>query len=291
MSNEKDEIEVSVGNKGVALKSKGGGAARLGHSVADALRFFTSPMGLAADEVDRIRIHRQIVFEQTILKAHGLAIERGVEASGTPMKFLAQWGEAASLEDFDDPENLSDYYAALLVSEADGVEPNSLIYVDILKKLNKIHVQFLSRLLGEKFPSAVGNPSIIFSPRQIESLLRKPFEEIPPNVFLKNLPEDEIRETIDEVNLIPGVELLMVSNRPKIQISSYEAPFFEWIREEDADCEGDVPDLIFNSLAALNLVERRSGSVEMFSDHFLRYTASILTPLGWDFLRACSTDI
>jgi len=288
--NEKAEIGVSISSDTIAVNAKGDSATRIGNSIADAIRFFSSPMGLVADEVDRFRIFRQVAFEQTILKAHNIAIERKIKTSEAPLKFIAQWSEAASLEDMDDAENLSDYWANLLVSEVDGSEPNSLIYIDILKKLNRAHVDFLRQMLGETFPSAVGNPSILFGRRNIEYLLKEPFLVGSDGAFSK-FPEDKMMEQISEINLTPGVELLVVSHDPVIHRTLHSNFRFEWIREEDADCEGDQPDLIFSSLAALNLVERCSGTVQILPGQTLKYIASILTPLGWDFLRACSTDL
>ncbi len=288
---EKDEIEVSAGGKGIAVKAKGSAATRIGHSFADALRFFASPLGLAADEVDRFRIYRQVAFEQTLLKAHDIVLERGIETSNTPLKFLAQWGEAASLEDMDDPENLSDLYANLLVSESSGADPNALLYVDMLKKMNKVHIQFLNSLLGGPYQTAVGNPAITFGQFSIESILTEPFE-LDEKTTISEIPETELLNQISVANDMPGVEVLVVSTKTYGGSMTYpqENFWFEWIREQDADCEGDQPDLIFSSLAALELVDLLSGNVTVLNGVDIRYTASILTPLGWDFLRACNIE-
>jgi len=301
LMSDRDEISVSAGSDGISVSAKGSAATRLGHSVADAIRFFSSPMGLAADEIDRMRIHRQISFEKTLLQAHGVSIERGLETSKVPMKFLAQWGESASLEDMDDPENLSLYWANLLISEATGVEPNSLIYADILKKLNRSHVEYLNDLIGGSFPSAVGNPSIIFGQRNVDNLVREAFhfEEVTGTLAVSKLPKTELLDAVEKINALPGLELMTLSSTQSPPESSllYEESkglgsdglLFEYIKEEDADCEGDRPDLIFSSLAALNLVEIRLGRVEVFLGFYFRYSLTLLTPLGWDFLRACST--
>lgn len=288
---DKDEIEVSADGKGIAVKAKGSAATRIGHSFADALRFFASPLGLAADEVDRFRIFRQVAFEQTLLKAHNVVLERGIETSNTPLKFLAQWGEAASLEDMDDPENLSDLYANLLISESSGTDPNALLYVDMLKKMNKVHIQFLNSLLGVAYPTAAGNPAITFGQFSIESILTKPFE-CDEKSTISEIPETELLNQIAAANEMPGVEVLVVSTKTygDSMVFPQDNFRFEWIREQDADCEGDQPDLIFSSLAALELVDRLSGNVTVLNGVDIRYTASILTPLGWDFLRACNIE-
>lgn len=239
---------------------------------------------------DKIQYSRWKSAIKIMQKAQKYAAKKGVTKLTQPdLKFFLPWAEGCSLEREDNDE-LQNLWSALLISEIENTNPNSLIYVDVLKKLNRTHVQFLKQLLGGDFPVAVGNPSISFGLHNVDALLKEPFK-VGSGVAFSRFPEDQICTQIENINSIPGIELLVVSSGISVNRALPSNFFFEWIREEDADCEGDEPDLIYNSLAALNLVERHSNKVEVLSGIYLRYTASILSPLGWDFLRSCSKDI
>ena len=283
----KKGTEISIGKDGFSFKTDGEASERLANAALDFLSPITEGAGFLGT---KLRGYRMEAALEAILRAKKICEENNLAINPVPPKSLLQWVEGASMEDVESESSLSDLWASLLVSEANQSEPNTLIYIDILKKLNRTHVQFLHNLLGKKFPYGVGNPSIQFGVRNIDYLLSEPFR-VGPTVTFSKFPEIEMKKQIDEANSTPGVELLVVSNGGITDGTLYSDFSFEWIREEDADCEGDRPDLIFNSLAALNLIENPSGEVEILSGMFLNYVAYILTPLGWDFLRACSKNL
>ena len=147
-------------------------------------------------------------------------------------------------------------------------------------------------LLGKSYPYAVGNPAITFGQNLIEYMLSEPFndETDDPSKAISKIPDLAVKKQKIEINQLPGVEMLTVSTITNDPLLG-DAFGFEWIREQDTECEADKPDLIFNSLAALELVTRKSAIISVFNRRLeINYIASILTPLGWDFLRACNSE-
>jgi len=284
-----DEIEVSAGDKGLAVKAKGGAATRLGHGFADALRFFSSPLGLVADEVDRFRIYRQVAFEEILLKAHGIAIGRNIENSNAPLKFIAQWSESASLENMDDPENLSDLWANLLVLESSQSEPNSLIFVDILKKIRKPHADLLKRLFDGRTgmsPAEIINYSAV---NVIE-------EVIYSNLRIHNFPTDDTdkqHQIIDSIYnelLLPGVYVFHCSIYRKTTIRDFGECASPELDIDFNTTKGMFSSSIAESLKSLGLLRDIDLKFDWGEDEPI-FEVSLygygLTKLGWDFVFSC----
>ena len=299
MSENKSKIKLAVNKDGFEASAEG----RPAEDTAGILKSLLAPIvahqeGKAEvirhqNELKYIKhVHDEEVTRRIAGKALGLIEQRGIVGSKPNDKFFVPWLSAASLEDNSDKNPLPEMYAELLVSEMESANPNSLIYIDILRKLNKTHIQYLKSLLGGPYPTAVGNPAIQFGQNTIESLLLEPFN-LEPNTVMSKLPSHDLQKQIMEANELPGVEMLIVTTQTYgDSMILYKDDFwFEWIREQDADCEGDQPDLIFSSLAALELVDRRNGELAVFNGLDINYTVSILSPLGWDFLRACNNEI
>ena len=288
-----DELDIKISPKdGVEVNSKGTGTSRLINAVADVISPVSKFLGLLGDQFEYLRLYQAQTFNETMKKVERRATEKNLEVTPVPLKIGVQWAEAASLEDIENPDNLSDIWAELLVSEVEFSNPNFLIYVDILKKLNKSHILYLRSLLGKSYPYAVGNPAITFGQNLIEYMLSEPFndETDDPSKAISKIPDLAVKKQIIEINQLPGVEMLTVSTITNDPLLG-DAFGFEWIREQDTECEADKPDLIFNSLAALELVTRKSAIISVFNRRLeINYIASILTPLGWHFLRACNSE-
>jgi len=279
---DQDEIEVSVSDKGVALKAKGGAATRIGHAVADALRFFTSPMGFLGDEVDRLRVLRQRSFEDGLIRAHEKALELGVEKPTARTKTLIHWSEGVSSEDVDDPENLIEMWANLLASDSLYQNGNNPYYCDILKKITFAHVQIIKRIAGS-FTGDFIDTFDSYALNHVDELLY----ELVSNTGIGTLKPGSIDDLIADLDT-PAVYIFW------LQINDKGA------KERFGDCYH--PSLSFSRksvemfdpthiavLKSLNLIEseiRTFQSVEL--DFEIEYFYYSLTPLGTDFYRSCA---
>jgi len=297
----KESIEASVGVDGGSIKVVGGAASRIGHAAADALRFFTSPMGLAADEVDRFRIIREQSLRISLEKAKEKLLRSEVSEPIVSPKFLFHWAEGASLESQEDPNNLTDLWANLLASEAIEKNPNSLIYADILKKLSKSHADWLIRLssplsdideigpdIKEKDANLVGHYIDGYLTGFFKGF-REKYTEFNKDIQLKKFYETGTNSLFRKLNGAPGLVAISLSLYAKPikenGKSDWEKTVFE--APETVELGLTTSRLTLQALAASELIEPISKTISIDDEAECKYEIYVLTSLGWDFAEAC----
>ena len=150
---DKDEIELSTDGKSVTLRGKGDYVSRWGNGLADLFKRFGQHYGEKGDAVEHDRNMKRMirVFNEEALR-RGLQLtldradETGVMVKPINPKYLAQWGEAVSLEDLSDADNFVVIYANLLLSASINENPNDLIFLDTIKKLDFAHIDLLEKI-------------------------------------------------------------------------------------------------------------------------------------------------
>lgn len=114
---------------------------RLANALTDLLSPLTEGLGLVGDS---IRAHRENQAIKRTLAARQLIDQSGLQISGAPLKFIASWAEAVSIED--ENSELNDMWERLLANSSVGYEHRFLSYVEILKSMSGDEARFLKRL-------------------------------------------------------------------------------------------------------------------------------------------------
>ena len=137
LMNGKDEIELSTDGKSFTVRGKGDFVSRWGNGLADLFKRFGQHYGEKGDAVEHdrnmkrmIRVYNEEALKQALIMSLKKMDQIGVIPQPVSPKYLAQWGEAASLEDLEDDENLSDIWANLLVTSSIGKTENGLLFLD-----------------------------------------------------------------------------------------------------------------------------------------------------------------
>lgn len=291
---EQDEIEVSIGTDGAKVAIKGDIATKTGRGLADLFKPFVQWVGEKGDAIEyernlkqQIRIFNDAALRKGLLKAQEIADQSGIAIQPVSLKFLAQWSEGVSLEEPKD-DSLLDLWAKLLASEAVGQARNSLVFIDILKKLDRSHAEYMSGMFA-------GNAHMLtesndyFGEMKYEDLIVSKLQE-------SGLPdrnpadEDEVIRSLYETLRLPG---------------SYN--FFLYVnevRDEKKGVELAVPpvDIDINSRpvsmqSTTSDVLEYLGLIEKFQHEFqwhpskrefeISVYSKKLTPLGWEFVLSC----
>lgn len=115
---------------------------RLVDALTDVIRPFTEHRGLRGD---MLRLQREDVMIKIAEKAHQRLALEGLSAQPVPNKILIPLIEKASLCEPDD-QYIIERWANLLASASRGASANQSIYVDILSKLDPVHLRYLEFL-------------------------------------------------------------------------------------------------------------------------------------------------
>jgi len=235
----------------------------------------------------QVRIFNEEALCKGLLKASEIADQSGVAIQPVSLKFLAQWSEGVSLEEPKD-DSLLDLWAKLLASESVGQGRNSLVFIDILKKLDRSHAEYMSGMF-------TGNAHMLtesndyFGEMAYEDLIVSKLQE-------SGLPdknpsdEDEVIKSLYDALRLPGTYNF--------------ALYVNEVRDEKKELELSVPpvDIDFNSrpvsmhstisdvLEALGLVEKFHHEFPWHSPHRefeISMYSKKLTPLGWEFVLSC----
>jgi hypothetical protein len=114
---------------------------RMGNALADTLSPFTEGLGLVGDA---IRAHR---ITQVIRRAEAtrqLLDSAGRQITGAPLKFIAPWAEAVSLEE--ENSELNSMWEHLLANASTAYEGRYNGYIDILKRMSSDEARLLNEL-------------------------------------------------------------------------------------------------------------------------------------------------
>ena len=148
-----DEIEISTDLKSVTLKGKGSFVSRWGNGLADLFKRFGQYYGEKGDAVEHDRNMKRIIRvfnEEALKRALQLTLDNadrlGVAVHPVDVKYLVHWSETVSLEDLSDSDNLIEMYANLLLSASVNKNPNDLIFLDTIKKLDRSHIELLEHI-------------------------------------------------------------------------------------------------------------------------------------------------
>lgn len=296
VSHEKDQIEVSAGEKGIAVKAVGGAASRLGHSIADLISPFSNFTGLIGDEIRNLRIYREAAMQKALQRSHEIVIENGIDVKPVSTKFLVNWSEGASMEDAASDDNLIEMWSQLLARNSESEDSNATIYTDVLKKLRKPHAIFLSDILKGEFSSDIDiselEEGVELSRGRITYLARMEFGSNGQNYVEELSASDSAAALIGKILgkylNIPEVNFLSgTAYHPRFKYDPDDYPGLGISTIPGSTDWDEKPLPVIHGLEALNLVERIeiedfevSPTVNMYLDYVR------LTRFGREFLKS-----
>ena len=151
-----NQIDASLGKDGAKIKLQGDVADRASRGLGDVFKPLVNYLGEIGDAVEhrrnikkQVRVFNEKALGNALLLAEETAKKHGISVRPVPLKTLAQWAEGASLEDPSADNNLTDMWATLLASAAAGANRNLNLFIDLLKKIDPEHADFLRFLIFE----------------------------------------------------------------------------------------------------------------------------------------------
>ena len=301
-----NEIDAALGKDGAKINLKGEVAERASRGVGDIFKPLVQFLGEKGDAIEhrrrikkQVRVFNELALEQSLRLSQSKAEEHGLAIQPVPLKFLAQWAEGASLEDPDDEENLAELWSNLLVSNIEGEVANSLIYIDLIKKIKWRHKVALEKFYVQSFPdkknfSIVGNEvlhSSLLGLRFLnaeEKINKAMLEPIVRRLFFDEkgalisgfdlIDYDVWSEGIDEISQNSNFPESFTENISKLTSSASEYTKYDLGISEE----------VLNGLRNLNLIEKCQFTGYELSEKFrLNVFFWKLTVFGIDFLENC----
>ncbi|MDO9418140.1 Abi-alpha family protein [Pararhizobium sp.] len=145
MAEDKSHLNIDVGISAkaeITAEVPTSSMGRLVDALTDAIRPFTEARGMRADQ---IRLQREDVMIEIAKKANNRLQIEGVIPGPVPSKILIPLIEKASLTEPDD-DFIIEKWANLLASASRGASANQAICIDILSKLDSVHLKYLEFL-------------------------------------------------------------------------------------------------------------------------------------------------
>ncbi|MGB3457310.1 MAG: Abi-alpha family protein [Litorimonas sp.] len=279
---EDNSVRVALASGGGEFEAKGQWVERLGNSLVDFVSPATELSGLVGTSIRAVRYE---VAVRAAIRAKQISEEKGLRLNPVSMKFLVPWAEASSLEPEED--NLTEQWAKLLSSESDREDFNSILYVDVLKKLRPQHVKYLTELTQGKTADELAEPQGILHENTIcynilKSIGYNDFDNTaltPGNDYCSDLLREKLIDIpgsvvswatvfpADQDNSVVGVSMVADYARPSIAL---------------ADSTVSAP------LEAIGLI--RSGvhnQIDERGEFEVRFHSIMLTSFGFGFVRRC----
>lgn len=142
---DKDEIEVSAGDKGVSVKAKGGAATRIGHSFADLISPFTAIPGALGDEINYFRINRRETVEFALIEARKKRENLENEQQPVAPKLLSTWVEGVANEDLNE-ENIIELWSEILARSPTKFDSRYAVAMSIFRNIGAPEAELMSKL-------------------------------------------------------------------------------------------------------------------------------------------------
>lgn len=252
---------------------------RLVDAITDAFRPFTETRGLRADQ---IRLQR----EETLIEIARLTAKRMEIEQQTPQpvrpRVLVPLLEKASLADPDE-ETLIEAWSSLLQSASVNPNPNHAIFVDVLSKLDALHINFLDFIMNYE-----GVPRDMFlerEPQEMQYFLQASYKATIEDRNILMASESEAvnllsAELLDFLR-VPGCG--QIAGGASMRVGTPEAAHYEFESAIDLKV---FPEAIYNALEGLSLLTRHHV-VHLSDDAYAWFDYCRLTMFGLEFFEAC----
>jgi len=273
--------EISISKDGFGFKTDGEASERLANAVLD----FLSPISEGAGFIGtKLRGYRMEAALKATVRAKEICEANNLPINPVPPKFLLQWIEGASLEDINDDDNLIDAWSNLLVSNSSSLNKNSILFCDLLKKIDSSHAKYLFELT-RNMPSKVWEDVPITT--DVVSLKKFIREDEDIQRLLSSKDLKEIRSQVEMVLSAyldeAGTELLISSLRFVDRRSKDEVLFID-----TKYYNGEVPEDLIAPLHALNLLVDADIDEFLVTPSVLLYVRYLhLSSFGCEFLKSC----
>lgn len=288
--------EISIGKDGFSFKTDGEASQRLANAALDFLSPITEGAGFLGT---KLRGYRMEAALKSTVRAKEICDNNGININPVPPKFLLQWVEGASMEDIDDPQNLSELWAQLLASAAKETSANHTIFVDILKKLSRDHIDYLNSMLrGQSVHELVEVPYDYRERWVRENIKGTGLSTFFPDHGISAPELDDVKNLDDLVELVRlRLELFMRVSGVFLTYAFLTQANGRGLHEFDNDSDLmndsissalqvqgliwliDIPDLQVKSTIVLDIPTLECD-----------FMYEVLSPLGVELLKACSVE-
>ncbi|WP_427452723.1 Abi-alpha family protein [Litorimonas sp. WD9-15] len=286
--------EISIGKEGFSFKTDSEAGARLANAALDFLSPITEGAGFLGTKLRGFRMEAAL---NALLKAKKICDENSLSINPIPPKFLLQWVEGASLE-ADIEDNLSELWAKLLVDASQNNPSQNLIFIDILKKLSRSHVEYLQYLSGS---GVYDDAPFIFRPYDVSRaindgrVIQNAMGSIPREEWGKYIISDKdflssALEAIKDFFAEDGVEFRgLLSKQLKTRIT--DPDYFD-TKIYSIEKEKFFSDEVLEGLEALGLIKfMEINELRVHDRHSFFVEYVLLTNFGVTFIKSCMAEI
>ncbi|MBX5191438.1 hypothetical protein HJB86_21390 [Rhizobium sp. NZLR3b] len=273
------EVKVDVGAK-AELKAEipAASTGRLLDALTDIIRPFSEARGLRADQ---IRLQREDVLIEIARKACRRFELDGTQPKPVPLRLMVPLLERASLTSPSD-EVLKDAWSSLLHNTSKGAEANHGIFIDVLSKLDPVHIEFLEFLLSRD----KHHPDRFLQRQQpdVEEFLFDYLSETNADaapIAAEEQVADEMATAVQDFLTVNGC--VLIAGGIHFRYRKPEDAYYEM--ESGIDFSRHT-ESIYDSLAGLNVVNRHAVRHSSENLHvWLDYCT--LTVFGFEFYESC----
>lgn len=240
---------------------------------------------LFADKIQYLRWKSSV---RVMTKAKVYAERKGLADLNMPsLKFFLPWIEGSSLEE-DEENSLEDLWANLLVSEALSPAPNSLIFVDIIKKLRSEHAVILKSMFEEKNSNDDYKALNYSTETTIENVILSLLGEF-NFPFIDADTHSRLTNRLFDALLLPGTHIYHCSvyrDDKGSLVGGGREPFPIDFNTGKGNYSSSVGDSL-KSLGLLTDVEIKLDWGRPTMSYEVSVFGYILTRLGWEFVFSC----
>lgn len=242
------------------------------------LRPFSEARGLRADQ---IRLQREDVLIEIAKKVRERMIIEEQRPHPIPLRIMVPLLEKASLTD-PGSDALMDAWARLLQSASQGDGANYGLFVDILAKLDPVHLRFLELLarVGNNPPDMFAQREVFFVEEFLGGLISN-LQEDPTLIDNEDKFAEQFGVSLSEYFNVAGCGLVAAGLH------------FRPDREDDAYYEvgegisiWEYPEAVRDALESLNVVRTHYVRFEA-EDVFVWISYCVLTYFGLEFFDHC----
>jgi hypothetical protein len=278
----KSSVKVDVGLSAKAeIKGEipAGSMGRLVDAFTDVIRPFSEARGLRADQ---IRLQREDVMIKIAQKAQRRIEIEGGTPNPIPNRLLVPLIEKASLTDLDD-ELLLEAWANLMSSASNGVKANHGIFIDILSKIDSVHLKYLE-FLAKPINNKAAPDEFLHINSDIfyffDKLLSRQVEEIPA-LDHDEIPSDELSLLCAEFFHKRGSCLIS----GHLSVNNYKGKNLDYELYGHVNLS-DFPEYISGALESLNLIERKRFEWNQILGSYFWVEYHVMTLFGLEFFYA-----
>lgn len=287
----KDSTEISVNKDGFGFKTDGEASERLANAALDFLSPITEGAGFLGT---KLRGYRMEAALKATIRAKQICEENKLSINPVPPKFLLQWVEGASMENIENDNNLSDLWAGLLASTSSGDLKNNILFVDALKKLDRVHIDLFEFLIRNDRARFYNDTPFELAPHRLKQSIIRACRE---NKAFGSKMSDEVvlqiqRDSLEQLRDTSGAAIMFEGYYFYQDKQRQVMPCYDDFSFESDFTKSEFKEDVIDGLVALNLLE--SVWIEDFapcSPHCeMAICYAYLTDFGAALLDACKVQ-